>query len=85
MVPGTVRESMTDHLRYFLTATNFYESITPILDEGLPPCTRKQVIDMCSGGGGAIRKFGKNYQRICKADLSVVLTDKFPNLQAFKL
>lgn len=83
--PGTVRESMTDYLRYFLAATNFYESITPILGEGLRHARAKQVIDMCSGGGGAIEKVRENYQRICKADLPVVLTDKFPNLQAFKL
>jgi len=83
--PGILRESMTDYLRYFLTATDYYAPITPIIGEGLRNTRSKQVIDVCSGSGGAIEKIQENYKRIFKEDLRVVLTDKFPNIQAFKL
>ena len=83
--PGMVRESMTDYLRYFLTATNFYKPITAILGEGLRHARAKQVIDVCSGGGGAIEQIRDNYRYLWQEDLPVVLTDKFPNIQAFKL
>jgi len=58
--PDTIRESMTDYLRYLITALNFYKPIIPLIIKGLNQTNTNQIIDLCSGGGGAIEKIHKN-------------------------
>lgn len=82
--PNTLRESMTDYLRYFLTFTNFYKPVTPLLSHCLAHHNERTCIDLCSGGGGAIEAVVKNLKEETNLDVRFVLTDMFPNLTAFE-
>ena len=81
--PDTIRESMTDYLRYLITALNFYQPIIPLIIEGLNHTNSNQIIDLCSGGGGAIEKIGTNLVQQSDIEIKIILTDKFPNKNAF--
>ena len=81
--PDTIRESMTDYLRYLITALNFYRPIIPLIIEGLNQTNSKQIIDLCSGGGGAIEQIGTNLAQQSDIEIKITLTDKFPNKNAF--
>lgn len=83
--PHTIRESMTDYLRYILTACNFYEPITALLMKGMEKTNSTQIIDLCSGGGGAIEQIGSNINSRYNTNIKIILTDKYPNISAFEL
>lgn len=81
--PNSIRESMTDYLRYLLTGLNFYQPIYPLLLEMLDKTKTNQIVDLCSGGGGAIEQVKRNLDKISGRNIRVTLTDKFPNFSAF--
>jgi len=81
--PHTIRESMTDYLRYLITGLNFYQPIIPLIIEGLTRTNSNQIVDLCSGGGGAIEQIQQNIEKQSDIDLKILLTDKFPNKNAF--
>jgi len=82
--PDTIRESMTDYLRYLITNLNFYEPVIPLIIEGLNQTNSNQILDLCSGGGGAIEQIHKNLLQQSEIKISILLTDKFPNKNAFE-
>jgi hypothetical protein len=82
--PDTIRLSMTDYLRYVLTILNFYQPITPLLIEGLHQTSSTRIIDLCSGGGGAIEQIKNNVEQQSRSKIQITLTDKYPNRSAFE-
>ncbi|MBC8047343.1 MAG: class I SAM-dependent methyltransferase [Fimbriimonadaceae bacterium] len=82
--PNTIRESMTDFLRYFLTAVNFYKPIIPIINEALNETATDQIIDLCSGGGGPVEKILDELKKETNKEIKILLTDKYPNKNAFE-
>ncbi|MGZ3921255.1 MAG: class I SAM-dependent methyltransferase [Bacteroidia bacterium] len=83
--PTTIRQGMTDYLRFVFNTANLYEPVTGILVDSLEKSSSAAVIDLCSGGGGTIEKIQQNIKQYYKKDIHFVLTDKFPNKPAFKL
>jgi hypothetical protein len=82
--PDTIRQGGTDFLRFFLNSTNFYQPAQKIIADVLQRTSQNTIIDLCSGGGGAIEKvMGPLLNE--NAQLTVLLTDKFPNVNAFAL
>jgi len=47
--PNTIRDGMTDYLRYLVTLVQFYQPITPLILEGMKNTNTSQVIDLCLG------------------------------------
>jgi len=82
--PNTIRESMTDYLRYLITKVNFYQPIIPLIIEGLNQTNSNQIIDLCSGGGGAIEQIQSELLLQSKIGIQIILTDKYPNKSAFE-
>lgn len=82
--PNAIRESMTDYLRYLITKVNFYQPIIPLIIEGLNQTNSNQIIDLCSGGGGAIEQIQSELQQQSKIEIKIILTDKYPNISAFE-
>ncbi len=82
--PDTIRESMTDYLRYLITTLNFYEPIIPLIIKGLKQTNSSQIVDLCSGGGGAIEQIQTNMELQSDTEIKIILTDKFPNKNAFE-
>jgi hypothetical protein len=82
--PEIIRSGGTDYLRYLLTATNIYQPITPLLVKGIEKTGSDNILDLCSGGGGAIQQVQSNIKKQFNKDIEIRLSDKFPNLEAFK-
>jgi hypothetical protein len=86
-LPVVLRDFVTDHLRYFLTH-KLREPLNRAVAERLKPllarASSNQIIDLCAGAGGPLL----NIRRILAEDLGepveVVLTDLYPNVEAFK-
>jgi hypothetical protein len=82
--PDLIRESMTDYLRYLITNVDFYRPVVPLIIEGLNNSNTNQIIDLCSGGGGAIEQIQNELMLLTKAELKIILTDKYPNTSAYQ-
>lgn len=82
--PNTIRESMTDYLRYLITKVDFYRPIVPLIIEGMKRSHAKQVIDLCSGGGGAIEQIQNKLKLLSDTEIKIILTDKYPNTSAYE-
>jgi hypothetical protein len=82
--PDTIRESMTDYLRYLITKIKFYQPIVPLIIDGLNNTNSSQIIDLCSGGGGAIEQIQKCLHQQTDSEIKIILTDKYPNTSAFE-
>lgn len=82
--PDTLRQSMTDYLRYLITKVGFYRPVVPLIIEGMNRSNASQVIDLCSGGGGAIEQIQNDLMKVSGAEIRIILTDKFPNKSAYE-
>jgi len=81
--PADLRNLVTDGLQSFWRLGNSYKPIVPPLRDALANAGTKEILDLCSGGGGPwfqlVRDLEKENYRIC-----VCLTDVYPNQQAFQ-
>jgi hypothetical protein len=81
--PGIVRDLATDYLSFIQKIFRLHRPIVPVLAEALRATDYRQVVDLCSGGGGPVSEI----QRALFAAGSkthITLTDRFPNLRAFQ-
>jgi len=83
--PNTIRVGGTDYLRYLLNATDVYEPMVPLISESLSQTNETTIIDLCSGGGGCVEKLFEALLECSTNNISIVLTDKFPNYKAYKI
>jgi len=83
-LPENIREGMTDYLRFILNTGNFYEPVSPLIMQLLQQTSSTQVIDLCSGGGGTIEQIQKNLREKYYQQVPFLLTDKFPNINAYQ-
>jgi hypothetical protein len=81
--PRTVRDGETDYLQFVIATTKPYAAMVPILAAALQRTGTRQVLDLCSGAAGpwlwlqpVLAERG--------VSVSVRLTDKYPNLEAFR-
>lgn len=79
--PLAIRDAETDYLQFVVAKTKPYAAMVSILAAALQRTGMRQVLDLCSGAGGpwfwlqpVLAEQGVN--------VSVCLTDKFPNLDA---
>jgi len=82
--PNTIRESMTDYLRFLITKVDFYRPAVPFLIEGMKNSNASRIIDLCSGGGGAIEQIQNELNTQSEKEIKIILTDKYPNTSAYQ-
>jgi hypothetical protein len=82
--PGVIRESMTDYLRYLITKSGFYRPVVPLIIEGMKKLQTNRIIDLCSGGGGAIEQLRNELKQLSEAEIQIILTDLYPNKEAYE-
>jgi hypothetical protein len=82
--PEVIRNGMTDYLRFVLTAFKVYNPVVPKITELIKKTKHNCIVDMCSGGGGAIEAI---HQLLLKysPDLRIILTDLYPNIGTFAM
>jgi len=81
--PAQIRDAGTDFVRFISDVGNPYLSIVPRLKDVLIKTDSQEILDLCSGGGGPL--VGIREQLVAAGcEVSVTLTDKFPNLPALE-
>lgn len=81
--PAVLRDAATDFLQFMIVATDTYLPAVPHLRCALERTGMRQVVDLCSGGGGP---WPGLLTRLDTADapVQVRLTDRYPNREAFQ-
>jgi len=82
--PNFLRESMTDYLRLIFKACSMYEPTVPLILDCLNKTNSYQIIDLCSGGGGPVEHIYNDLKKQSNTEINIILTDKFPNIDAYK-
>lgn len=77
--PAVFRNLITDYLQYFAEILWPYDKVVELVEKALLRMDSRQIIDLCSGASGPWPRIASQAK-----DLSVVLTDKYPNLDAFR-
>lgn len=81
--PDSIRDAATDYLQFVIERTNPYQVVLEKLRNALRAVNQTKIVDLCAGGGGA-------WVNLIPAltaenpEITVHLTDKFPNLKAFQ-
>ncbi len=81
-LPKSVRNALTDYLQFMTDRTKPYSPIIPQLERAIELTGANRIIDLCSGGAGpwfSLQTDGRRFSSI-----KVTLTDKFPNIPAFR-
>jgi hypothetical protein len=82
--PAFLRDLVTDALQALWDFSNSYKPILPLLRNVLSTVGRKEVLDLCSGGGGPWFRLVCDFENEQHFPISVCLTDKYPNEEAFE-
>jgi hypothetical protein len=77
--PQAVRHGATDYLEAITSRADIYGHIQGKIFRAIEECGAKQVIDLCSGGGGPWLSSSWRRALADHTPLTVVLTDKFPS------
>jgi hypothetical protein len=81
-LPNSVRDALTDYLQFMTYHTQPYAPIVPQLERALEQANTRQIVDLCSGGAGPWLSLYPALQQ--SRSMRILLTDKFPNVQAFQ-
>jgi len=81
--PSFLRNYGTDFLQFLSNKSKLYKPIIPILTKGLKQTNTNQIIDLGSGGGGGLLWLNEELKKEIP-DLKFLLTDYYPNIDAFK-
>lgn len=81
--PPSLRDGLTDYLRFALDLTKPYSAIAPRLADAVKRSGARGIVDLCSGGGGPWRTL-LPVLRAAGCDVPVRLTDRYPNVDAFE-
>ena len=82
--PASLRDALTDYLQFAIESGNPYGAIVERLRQSVLHARATRIIDLCSGGGGPWRRMHREFAST-NFPIEVCLTDKYPNLAAFRL
>ncbi|MBN9657337.1 MAG: hypothetical protein J0H49_04115 [Acidobacteria bacterium] len=81
--PAHLRNLVTDALQAVWEVTNAYRPIAPLLRDAMAAAGTTRVLDLCSGAGGPWIQLARHVSRVLHYPVTVCLTDKHPNPEAF--
>jgi hypothetical protein len=79
-----LRNALTDYLQFAIDSGNPYGAIVERLKQSVLRARATRIVDLCSGGGGPWRRLHREFAST-NFPIEVCLTDKYPNLAAFRL
>jgi hypothetical protein len=82
--PASLRDALTDYLQFAIESGNPYGAIVERLKQSVMQARATRIIDLCSGGGGPWRRLYREFA-LTNFPIEICLTDKYPNLAAFRL
>lgn len=80
--PAQIRNCMTDLLNFFVTFFRIYDPVVPILHKVMKDSGSSDILDLCSGGGGAVRRIKIILENKYNLRAKVILSDLYPNKHA---
>lgn len=80
-VPGSLRDTGTDLLRFATSLTKPYHRAFPRIVEEVKRSNTTHIVDLCSGGGGPIAQLATALDE-AGLDVQITLTDLHPNRRA---
>jgi hypothetical protein len=83
--PQFVRETTTDFLLGLYNVFNIYEPAYEKVYEILQKTNTHAIVDCCSGSGGPIRKLREYLDTTDKKEVTINITDKYPNIKSFEV
>lgn len=81
--PDLFRRFLTDLLEYQLRYFDVYTPIIPKLRDIIQKTNSTQIVDLCSGSAGPLLQIYNEIHDQNNSKISIVLTDKYPNIDAF--
>jgi len=81
--PAAIRDAATDYLQYVTTISNPYTPIVERLRSALAAAETREVLDLCSGGGGPWFGLQEALSEELDTPVRVKLSDFHPNEGAF--
>ena len=81
--PRVVRDYATDYLQFIEHALKLHRPIIPLLRDLLEQTESDRLVDLCSGGCGPLVAVVEDLREM-GVEVEVLLTDKYPNLDAFR-
>lgn len=82
--PALLRDLVTDALQALWDFSSSYKPILPLLRNALARVGTREVLDLCSGAGGPWFRLVRDLESEQHFPISVCLTDKYPNQEAFE-
>ena len=76
--PAVIREAGVAYLRFAAEKTGQADNILPVIESALDRSGQKEILDLCSGGGGPILAIGEALAKRGRA-LPITLTDLYPS------
>ena len=83
-LPQVWRDQITELLHHQIASRGVYRAIVPLIVETLRQTDVERIVDMGSGSGGDIIGLHAAIDEACNETIPIVLSDKFPNLDAFR-
>ncbi len=81
--PTTLRNFMTDVYHQNMIQFKLYNCIAPLLKSAMLKSGHNTIIDLCSGGSGPLAQIQQALSDL-DHEVTVTLSDKYPNIPAFK-
>jgi hypothetical protein len=81
--PKILRNMITDYLQFMYARSGIFLPIVPTLKRAFAHSGTARLVDLCSGAGGPVPYLQDHLQRD-GLSIDATLTDKFPNLDAFR-
>jgi hypothetical protein len=82
--PSSWRDLITDVLGFFDATFSTFRPLVPRLKKVLVALDCRDIVDLCSGGSGPILGVVEQLDKDERYPVCVVLTDRYPNLPAFR-
>jgi len=77
--PASLRDALTDTLRFYADMAHPFAPIEGRLAEALTRCSEYRVVDLCSGAGGPWSSLASSLRARLGRSVDVTLTDLHPN------
>jgi len=81
--PPFLRDGLTDFLTDSAEVLGLYDAATPTIAGLVERHRATRLVDLCSGAGGPVLRTREQLQRQHAVDVDVLLTDLYPNRDAF--
>jgi hypothetical protein len=82
--PVVWRDLLTDYLSFYAATLRPYRRVAPIVAGALERAGTNRIVDLCSGAGRPVLSLMSEIRGCGLSRLEVVLTDKYPNLAAWR-